>query len=523
MWTSALCQARDESTVPPFELPASVSPFAARTRRVSAAVSTDFAVPVSPTAKKSPLDSANKRHTVAVSPADMEYPFSQSRVDEPTEYFQTPAPSPSRMSFSFTPDRTGRPGQPLTILLRRASVTQRLSVDRALMDVFSESCSTARSKAQLQHTLFTSDASNRIVEAQPVRNALGMRDSTMLRRRRSFLDSSKQGSIDIAFTGEIRGSVMPVRQSRSLAGERRSISGLKRFTISGHESSTEVESHGVTGPESADETATGSEFGTLTRGDISLSASSRTQSFSSITQAYSGMTRQASLGVRKRKSLTNMRRSFVGTDSEGMGMTSIASRLNLNRRRTGSTEQDPLPSSPSKAKSMPATPVGTPMTEAPPLPPMPSKRLSSIGGSRSASSSPATGSKALGAAFEGEDVAVWNRGAGLTNRMPERQGTWSTLRRSMSFIRDSGAVIKDGNESGRPVISRHSTDDGFDAASSAVSEPVSLEGDDEDGLSGSGGSGGGSGKGEGTSEVHAVPRRRKSVRLFQSLSRFTPI
>jgi hypothetical protein len=37
VWAAALREARDEGVIPPFELPASVSPFAAKSRRMSAA------------------------------------------------------------------------------------------------------------------------------------------------------------------------------------------------------------------------------------------------------------------------------------------------------------------------------------------------------------------------------------------------------------------------------------------------------------------------------------------------------
>lgn len=74
-------------------------------------------------------------------------------------------------------------------------------------------------------------------------------------------------------------------------------------------------------------------------------------------------------------------------------------------------------------------------------------------------------------------------------------------------------------------MTRNDTDDGFEAGASSAgfSDPMSLSMEDEEspiqstrGLVGevSGGGGG---------EIDTTPKRRKSVRIFQSLSRFTPI
>ena len=453
VWASALCQARDESTVPPFELPASVSPFAARARRMSAAVSPDVSSPTL-------TSSMSKRHTVAVSPAELDY-----AIDERSNYFDTPAASPVRSSFGFTPDRKSGPS---TILLRRASATQRLAVDRGLMDVFSESCSTARSKAQLHHTLFLPDT-----EAKP-------RESTMLRRRRSFLDS-RQGSIDIAFSGEIRGSIMPIRQTRSLAGKKRQ---QPRFSLGGNESSTEVDNR--IGLESADETAT--DFGTLTRAGLE----SRQQSFSSLSRAQSPAppipTRQSvGSSIAKRKSLTNIRKSFIDSSSAD-GLSSLANKLALSRRKTASGyDLNKRPNTPSRAKSMPVSPVSSPKAEVPPLPPMPSNGV-----------------------FADESVPVWTRGAGFTNQMPqpESKGPWTSLRRSMSFVRDGSPSSRESKEGHarveRPRYSRQSTTTD-EEMSTGDRTPGEERHEEERGF------------------FAPVPRRRKSVRIFQTLSRFTPL
>lgn len=561
MWASALCQARDESTIPPFELPASVSPFAAKSRRQSTHLSPETTFASLGPASKTPSLTPNKRHTLAMTPSELVFPLPPARHED-VEYVTTPAVSPStKTTFGFTPDKTGRPGQPSTVLLRRASASQRLMVDRALIDIFSESCATARSKAQLHHALFLPD-----VPKSELRDGMAIKDSTTLRRRRSFLDSkhARQSSFDIAFTGEVKGSVMPIRQTRSYAGNKRT-QPKKRFTVGqGGESSTEVDNAnaGDRATDSAEETAV-SDFGTLTRG---ASGISRTASAHSIHRPPSP-TRQPSsssafgagaLGLAKRKSMTNIRKSI---DMASESTTNLANMLTLTRRKTG-TNQNKRPATPNRAKSVPVSPMSSPQLElhhragqVPSVPPAPMGHRGPRG-SLSAHTSPSTRSVTLGQAGGDDETMVWTRGAGYTNRMPgpDRSKGWAGLRRSMSFLRDhnnnpststlanltadntatnagSSAMLYGGGEDGsgsasgsgsgasRPSFSRRTSTDltaisATSGASSTTPSDQSAGHEDEDV--------------DGRERVvfeepSETPRRRRSTRMFSNLMGFTPI
>ncbi|WVF66530.1 hypothetical protein IAT40_001270 [Kwoniella sp. CBS 6097] len=247
VWSAAICEARDESVVPPFELPASVSAFPVRARRMSTAILGEF------DATASVLQPA-KRHTLAGPPSETdEAPNLADFVPHTSSKPGTPLISPIKATFGFTPER--RTGQPGTILLRRASNNQRMLVERGLSDLFSDICATARSKAQLQNSLFLPDGSS-----SELNRRLSMKDSTMLRRRRSFLDS-RHGSIDIAITGDVRGSVIELRPSRSSGGRYRTLPAQRRR--SGSISS--VKGVNDSGDESATAMGNQSDFGTLGR------------------------------------------------------------------------------------------------------------------------------------------------------------------------------------------------------------------------------------------------------------------
>lgn len=225
VWTAALVAARDESTIPPFELPASIAPFATRTRRQSTVglqpPVIDTAISLSPL-----LDQATKRHTMASFPdfAPVEVPapvVSEGDITTSPVVMTDDASSPhDPISLSShglgSMSSHGHPTGTSTLLLRRATPAQRLIVDRGLLDVFSDSCAQARSKAQLHRALFLPDAPR----GSEMRDRLQLRESTMLRRRKSFLDArTRTHSMDIAFTGEVKGSIMD--RPKSLVGTKR--------------------------------------------------------------------------------------------------------------------------------------------------------------------------------------------------------------------------------------------------------------------------------------------------------------
>ena len=248
--------------------------------------------------------------------------------------------------------------------------------------MFSESCATARSKAQLNHALFLPD-----VPPAELRDRMSIRESTMLRRRRSFLDT-RSASFDIEFTGEIRGSVIPLRQTRSSAGKQRTLPVERRRDKSsgsrGNESATEID-----GRTSTDETIT-SDFETLT----GRPAFSRAESPTSISRVASS-----------RRSLSNLRR----TEPPPLNRRKSASASNLKDR----------PGVPNRANSMPSSPIAASTEEVPPLP---------LAESAYAAPEP-----------DGSPASTFNSGSA---DQPERHlpsSKWESLRRNMSFGKNQRA------------------------------------------------------------------------------------
>lgn len=464
VWAAALCEARNESIIPPFELPASVSPFPIRSRRMSI---------TSPPVDFIPEDPPNNRHTLVGAAEELDIGSTGPVLAaSPEEASSTPPQSPTRSSFGFTPDR--RPGQPSTILLRRASATQRLIVDRGVIDVFSESCSTARSKAQMNHALFLPDG-----PSSDLRERMSIRDSSMLRRRRSFLDA-RPATFDIAFSGEIRGSVIPIRQTRSSAGKRRTLPAKRRRAGSigsrgnGNESSTEVE-----GRQSADETVM-SDFGTLT------GPAEYTRVNSSIS-----VSRMPSL----RRSFSNLRRP----EPSGLNRRKTALAYSLNSR----------PGAPNRAKSMPASPVTSHEVAVPPL--LITK----------------TASDNRARVFEGfgDTSPVYALSNGLTKQAdrPLTSSKWGSLRRSLSFVRSQrNSVISLVDLAGTPSsvdMAEQSRSCGSEEGISRDTSTATLSdrGEEEDEFKEL------TSTTSTSSSVPSTPKKKRNSRIFQSLSRFTPI
>lgn len=402
----------------------------------------------------------NKRHTLSGAAEELDK-FPMPPVDSPEEISSTPAQSPTRSSFGFTPDK--RAGQTATILLRRASTSQRVIVDRGLIDVFSESCATARSKAQLHHALFLPDGTLPVT-----RDRMANRESTMLRRRRSFLDT-RAATFDIAFSGEIRGSVMPVRHSRSTTSRRR-VPPIGRpragsFGSKGNESATEVEG-------TVDETAM-SDFGTLT-GRLEYSRANSTTSIS----------RMAS----PRRSLSNLRKP----EEPLLNRRKTASAYNLNARH----------GHPDRAKSMPGSPICSPFAEqAPPLL------------TKSASDGPPDFFRE-----PGEGSPVYALGNGYTNQAerPLSNSKWGSLRRSISFVKSARnstvSLIDLASGSSTTDFGEQIRSQGSDEAMTTNASVANLSdrsGDDDDARE--------TGPG-----VPSTPKKKRHS-IFQSLRGFTPI
>ncbi|KAL1405354.1 hypothetical protein Q8F55_008985 [Vanrija albida] len=190
VWMAEMTAARNESSVPPFELPSSVALYNLRSRRSSTVI-----------AERPPqLPPVIKRHTVfgleELSMSIVEPPatpdeacFTASPVDVEPERPSTP-PGYRRLQS----------GQ----VLRRTSLSQRLLIDRALIDVMSETLATARSKVMSQ-----------AIPDTRVRDA-------PIRRQRSIASLA-----DLVSSPELRSVLLPnrarsrsaVRASRLIIGE----------------------------------------------------------------------------------------------------------------------------------------------------------------------------------------------------------------------------------------------------------------------------------------------------------------
>lgn len=479
VWSAALCEARDEGVVPPFELPASVSPFAARSRRMSNVPLPDLSI----------MD-VSKRHTLAVAPSEAEVAAAgaaesdtASQGTQPVPIFDsTPVSSPIRASFGSLPRV---PNTTSTILLRRPSGNARLSVDRGLFDVFSESCAQARSKAQLHQTLFLPD-----MPSSELRDRMTIRDSTMLRRRKSFLDH-KSSSFDIAFNGEVRGSVMPVRQTKSHHGRARG-SRVRRGSLGGNESATEV-------GYSADETAT-SDFGGPhhhRRAQSGMVPRPPTASSAALAQAH-------------RYSMSDFEHSRPSSvdliPNRSSGYQTLPSRArahhapSLNRRKTASSTNLKNSPAPPRTRSMPVSPSESPsLSEVPPpVPPKPySYSADRAAYSRNVSYFPI-------------NTDVETAGLGLIQSSVESERPkWQTLKRSMSFLRTTR--VDDVTSTNSPSSYFPSTESlarpasligNASASSFNFGAMVSLQ-------QGASGSASGSGSGSSTDELHLQQQRQQ--------------
>jgi len=395
VWAAALREARDEGVIPPFELPASVSPFAAKSRRMSAAHLPTYELN-SPRRPSLDLDSSRAAESVGSVAMAQSTPLQMANTGLSAEM---------------------RSSQSSTVLLRRPSTNARLYVDRCLLDVFSESCAQARSRAQLSQPLFLPD-----VTSHDIRDRISMRESTMLRRRTSFLDH-KSNSFDIAFHGEVRGSVIPVRQTKSQHG--RSRAARPRSGSIGDDSATDL---GV----SADETITNSDHGhyfhqRASSGYSTAVSTPATPLLGDETHRYpiSDMdaTRPSSLAFSPR-----------GGAHQTLPMR-VRNQAPLLRRKTASSANLKGKPSQLRTRSMPVSPSDSPTIseDPPPLPPKPdtlSRDRESLN---------------LGISYFPLNTDVESSaGLGLieSSMDSERPKSWHTLRRSMSFLR-SGSKTDD--------------------------------------------------------------------------------
>ena len=290
----------------------------------------------------------------------------------------------------------------------------------------------------------------------------------MLRRRKSFLDT-RTSSMDIAFSGEIRGSVIPIRQTRSAAGKRRTPTGRSRagsIGSRGNESSTELDCRASA---EADETVM-SDFGTMTGRPEYAHLDSNTSTYH----------------------IPALRRSlstFHLPEQQRLNRRKTASAYNLKTRRGIPTRTNSMPVSPVVATSKPEMPAPPPLM----------KSASDVNPGHSQSS--------------GDGSPVYALGSGFTNsERPVSTSRWGTLRRSLSFARtnrnstislmdlNGGSSTVDLADQTRSETSEESNMNPYSATTSGEDDYVR----------------------ESPSSVPSTPKKKRNS-LFQSLSRFTPI
>ena len=97
---------------------------------------------------------------------------------------------------------------PSSILIRRASTTHRIIVDRALCDVFSDVCLSVRLQAQIREPLFQPPKLTSLVSSKALaaKNMLTRKDSVLVRRQKSLVDATADNESTTTFSGRISSS-----------------------------------------------------------------------------------------------------------------------------------------------------------------------------------------------------------------------------------------------------------------------------------------------------------------------------
>lgn len=226
VWAAALCEARDNATISPFDLPCSIAYGAGRARRESANQATD-APPSSGTTPK--------RYSLAVTDFSM-HPGTSHTSDHPDDYGREVLDPPGSPVMPSSPmRREGIPLQtPSSILMRRASPLYRHSIDSNLQDVISDECNIARASGrQFANDSFGIQPSAAAAGTGIRRNRLSMSQSSVLRRRRSYVDVQSSPSTEtIESTSTITNNF-----GRTMSGYGNNMaSSFKRgFSVSSHD------------------------------------------------------------------------------------------------------------------------------------------------------------------------------------------------------------------------------------------------------------------------------------------------
>lgn len=224
VWAAALCEARDNATISPFDLPCSIAYGIDRARRESAYQPSE----VQPSSATTP-----KRYSLAVTDFSMHMGMPQSS-EFPNDYGREVLEPPRSPVVPSSPmRREGIPLQtPSSILMRRASPLYRHSIDANLQDVISDECNIARATGrQFANDSFGIQPASAGGSGSGIRrNRLSMSQSSVLRRRRSYVDVQSSPSTEtIESTQTITGNL-----GRAMSGYGNNVaSSFKRgFSVS---------------------------------------------------------------------------------------------------------------------------------------------------------------------------------------------------------------------------------------------------------------------------------------------------
>lgn len=224
VWAAALLAAKDESVIPPFDLPMSVPLAQARPRRES------LVQPPHVTPKRFSLGTS----ALAADP-DSEAGYTATV----TSASPSIPSSPVMRSMPALPAAQPHP-QPMTVLLRRASMAYKATIDGFVADITTDQISIARKS--IVHLPRPSGLGLDNSPPPTLRSRLSMRDSAVLRRRRSWLTNSTVDRNSFASTASDMGS-----SRRSIA------SSLKRgMSLTSHQDFVDYADQSVRLPDDAD-------------------------------------------------------------------------------------------------------------------------------------------------------------------------------------------------------------------------------------------------------------------------------
>jgi hypothetical protein len=201
VWATALCSAREEIGTSVLDLPCSVILGTARARRGST-MSIDKLVSPSKRNSLVMVESGEKSPEVLQTPLHESIRPDMDDIPEP----QTPS-TPMRQAALPT-------SSSMSLLLRRASPIHRMTIDGYL--VYSEEISLARMLGEQRSGMVPATHTT-----PNLRNRLSLRDSGVLKRRRSYIDVRDEGhqrTISMPNSKEAAGSPVATVKRNSIAG-----------------------------------------------------------------------------------------------------------------------------------------------------------------------------------------------------------------------------------------------------------------------------------------------------------------